>query len=98
MQPPLALYWLPYRNIQNITIKDMRNAINFLLNHSDSVTQVGQELVLIHLRMPVQASQVFRWFEFTLKPPYTVAHGNLSSAIWNTFHWTSFVKFGLKTA
>ena len=41
---------------------------------------------------------VFRWFKFTLKPPYTVAHGNLSLAIWDTSHWTSFVKFGLKTA
>ena len=41
---------------------------------------------------------IFRWFKFTLKPPYTVAHGNLSSAIWDTSHWTSFVKFGLKTA
>ena len=41
---------------------------------------------------------LFRWFKFTLKPPYTVAHGNLSSAIWDTSHWTSFVKFGLKTA
>ena len=32
------------------------------------------------------------------KPPYTVASGNLLSAIWDTSHWTSFVKFGLKTA
>ena len=41
---------------------------------------------------------IFRWFKFTLKPPYTVAHGNFLSAIWGTSHWTSFVKFGLKTA
>ena len=41
---------------------------------------------------------LFRWFRFTLKPPYTLAHGNLLSAIWDTSHWTSFVKFGLKTA
>ena len=41
---------------------------------------------------------VFRWFKFTLEPPYTVASGNLLSAIWDTSHWTSFVKFGLKTA
>ena len=41
---------------------------------------------------------VFRWFKFTLKPPYTVASGNLLLAIWDTSHWTSFVKFGLKTA
>ena len=41
---------------------------------------------------------LFRWFKFTLKPPYTVAHGNFLLAIWDTSHWTSFVKFGLKTA
>ena len=43
-------------------------------------------------------SSLFRWFKFTLKPPYTITHGNLLSAIWDTSHWTSFVKFGLKTA
>ena len=37
-------------------------------------------------------------FKFTLKPPYTIMHGNLLTAIWDTSHWTSFVKFGLKTA
>ena len=41
---------------------------------------------------------VFRWFKYTLKQPYTVVHGNLLLAIWDTSHWTSFVKFGLKTA
>ena len=41
---------------------------------------------------------LFRWFKFTLKPPYTIMHGNLLLAIWDTSHWTSFVKFGLKTA
>ena len=41
---------------------------------------------------------IFRWFKFTLKPPYTVVSGNLLLAIWDTSHWTSFVKFGLKTA
>ena len=41
---------------------------------------------------------IFRWFKFTLKPPYTITHGNLLLAIWDTSHWTSFVKFGLTTA
>ena len=41
---------------------------------------------------------VFRWFKFTLKPPYTIESGYLLLAIWGTSHWTSFVKFGLKTA
>ena len=41
---------------------------------------------------------VFRWFKFTLKPPNSITHGNLLSAIWDTSHWNFFVKFGLKTA
>ena len=40
----------------------------------------------------------FRWFKFTLKPPNSMGHGNLLSAIWDTSHWNLFVKFGLKTA
>ena len=40
----------------------------------------------------------FSWFKFTLKSPYTIAHEHLLLAIWDTSHWTSFVKFGLKTA
>ena len=38
------------------------------------------------------------WIKFTVKPPYTIMSGHLLSAIWATSHWTSFVKFGLKTA
>ena len=41
---------------------------------------------------------VFRWFKFTLKPPYTITSRHLLSAIWDTSHWISFVKFGLETA
>ena len=41
---------------------------------------------------------VLRWFKFTLKPPNSITHGNLLSAIWDTSHWNFFVKFGLKTA
>ena len=40
---------------------------------------------------------VFRWFKFTLKPPYRIAIGNFFSAIWDTSHWNFLVKFGLKT-
>ena len=27
---------------------------------------------------------VFRWFKFTLKPPYSIGHDNLQLAIWDT--------------
>ena len=35
-----------------------------------------------HLGHPEHKSSIFRWFKFTLKPPYTIASGNLLSAIW----------------
>ena len=31
---------------------------------------------------------LFRWFKFTLKPPYSITHGKLRLAIWDTFFWT----------
>ena len=31
---------------------------------------------------------VFRWFKFTLKPPYSIAIGKLRLAIWDTSFWT----------
>ena len=39
---------------------------------------------------------VFRWFKFTLKPPYSIALDNLRLAIWDTFFWTFWLKFGHK--
>ena len=33
-------------------------------------------------------SRVFRWFKFTLKPPYSITHGKLRLAIWDTSFWT----------
>ena len=48
------------------------------------------------LYAPMTLLGVIRWFK--CKTTYTITHGNLLSAIWDTSHWTSFVKFGLKTA
>ena len=45
-------------------------------------------LSLLHL--------LFRWFKFTLKPPYSIAHGKLRLAIWDTSFWTFRLKFGHK--
>ena len=39
---------------------------------------------------------VFRWFKFTLKPPYSIAHDKLQLAIWDTSFWTFLLKFGHK--
>ena len=41
---------------------------------------------------------IFRWFKFTLKPPYSGASEHSLLAIWDTSHWNFFVKFGLRTA
>ena len=46
----------------------------------------------------VDAHRVFRWFKFTLKPPYSGASEHSLLAIWDTSHWNFFVKFGLRTA
>ena len=45
----------------------------------------------------VDMADIFRWFKFTLKPPYSIVIGNFFSAIWDTSHWNLFVKFGLNT-
>ena len=47
-----------------------------------------------NLRLPY----IFRWFKFTLKPPYSGASERSLLAIWDTSHWNFFVKFGLRTA
>ena len=39
---------------------------------------------------------IFRWFKFTLKPPYSIAHDKLRLAIWDTSFWTFWLKFGHK--
>ena len=47
--------------------------------------------------MSVIIHVIFRWFKFTLKPPYNITHGKLQLAIWDTFFWTFWLKFGYKT-
>ena len=39
---------------------------------------------------------VFRWFKFTLKPPYRITHDKLRLAICDTSFWTFWLKFGHK--
>ena len=36
------------------------------------------------LSISLNTSPVFRWFKFTLKPPYSIAHDKLRLAIWDT--------------
>ena len=44
----------------------------------------------------LKADHVIRWFKFTLKPPYSIAHDKLRLAIWDTSFWTFWLKFGNK--
>ena len=44
----------------------------------------------------IDESAVIRWFKFTLKPPYSIAHDKLRLAIWDTSFWTFWLKFGHK--
>ena len=39
---------------------------------------------------------LFKWFKFTLKPPYSITHSKLRLAIWDTSFWTFWLKFGHK--
>ena len=50
----------------------------------------------VSIRAPPKSSTLFRWFKFTLKPPYSIAHDNLRLAIWDTSFWTFWLKFGHK--
>ena len=43
-----------------------------------------------------EGTSIFRWFNFTLKPPYSIAHDKLRLAIWDTSFWTFWLKFGHK--
>ena len=43
-----------------------------------------------------EVDKFFRWFKFTLKPPYSIALDNLRFAIWDTSFWTFWLKFGHK--
>ena len=57
------------------------------------VTHRSQKCHTVHL---IVANSVFRWFKFTLKPPYSIAHDKLRLAIWDTSFWTFWLKFGHK--
>ena len=46
--------------------------------------------------MTIEGNVVFKWFKFTLKPPYSIARSKLRLAIWDTSFWTFCLKFGHK--
>ena len=86
--------------------------ILFILNLAEKKTNTVYIKIMLlclspyHTRWPVSKDnlcqkastrrQLFRWFKFALKPPYSITHSKLRLAIWDTFFWTFLVKFGHK--
>ena len=54
------------------------------------------ELMLVSFTALKVQGAIIKWFKFTLKPPYSITHGKLQLAIWDTSFWTFLVKFGHK--
>ena len=72
---------------------------------SGAFSWIRHERVTIHRLIPMNIFDhrlnkfldiIFRWFKFTLKPTYSITHGKLRLAIWDTSFWTFLVKFGHK--
>ena len=53
-------------------------------------------LCCVAFKVTFHLGLVFRWFKFTLTPPYSIAHDKLRLAIWDTSFWTFWLKFGHK--
>ena len=64
------------------------------LNNFNS-PEISPNLVFLILNLYI-CDPLFRWFKFTLKPPYSIAHDKLRLAIWDTSFWTFWLKFGHK--
>ena len=69
--------------------------MNIRYNRVNMVTYKMDQIECIK-QMGVYFNASFRWFKFTLKPPYSITHGKLQLAIWDTSFWTFLVKFGHK--
>ena len=73
------------------------NIVKNYLERPDETMPSNGLITLSYSGTSVASPWVFRWFKFTLKPPYRIMHEHLLSAIWDTSHWNFFLKFGLKT-
>ena len=63
-----------------------------------ALERIGNNVLKYTTEMGHHSVVLFRWFKFTLKPPYSGASERSLLAIWDTSHWNFFVKFGLRTA
>ena len=62
------------------------------------MTFISDVKIDVNICEPHCVNLIFRWFKFTLKPPYSGVSERSLLAIWDTSHWNFFVKFGLRTA
>ena len=60
------------------------------------MTKINFLTIYMGRHQPGLVPPIFRWFKFTLKPPYSIAHDKLRLAIWDTSFWTFWLKFGHK--
>ena len=69
----------------------------FFLQNDDQTDELLSQINVDNLSIKVnKINLIFRWFKFTLKPPYSIAIGKLRLAIWDTSFWTFWLKFGHK--
>ena len=61
--------------------------INILPGVSEWSSLAFHFLLVLLEELPRCVLLVFRWFKFTLKPPYSGAHEHSLLAIWDTSHW-----------
>ena len=57
---------------------DFEPYLQYFTNFEEYLNKFLQEIVNF------MEDPVFRWFKFTLKPPYSITHDNLQLAIWDT--------------
>ena len=84
-------HWIPVQTCSHEDLTPPYHQQWYLLVATETCT-VGKRMGGILL----ECCLVFRWFKFTLKPPYSITHDKLWLAIWDTSFWTFLVKFGHK--
>ena len=90
-----------YESITTLHLPELVKEQFILLNTSSQCsllidTWLLLMCTLISRHLAFSKHGVFRWFKFTLKPPYSIAHDKLRLAIWDTSFWTFWLKLGHK--
>ena len=74
--------------IPPVTLEEFRFKFKLTLGKMKKDTKIEYSVVQLHNQFKVVGlitkSPFIRWFKFTLKPPYSIAHDKLRLAIWDT--------------